>query len=78
MCQDVESLDIGSLQALVKNKREELVALTKHQAERKDLIEITEKWKLAGLDGMERLRNWRPATDEEILDSFKIPHEIFL
>lgn len=54
------------------------MSLKKHQAEKKDLKETTEQWKLAGLDAMERLRKYKNATDEEILDSFKIPHEIFL
>lgn len=42
--------------------------------------DMTERWKQAGLDGLERLRAYaKPETTiEEMLDSFKIPHEMFL
>jgi hypothetical protein len=74
----LKNLSVEQLTVLVEEKRKKLEFLQKHEAEKKNLIEVTEKWKQAGLDAMERLREWKPATDEEILDSFKIPHEFFL
>jgi hypothetical protein len=78
--QNINKLDIESLKSLVEKKREQLAVLVRHQAEKTELIEVTEKWKEAGIEAMNSLRKYvdPPKSDEEILASFKIPHNIFL
>jgi hypothetical protein len=75
-----ENLDIETLKALVEEKKAKLEVLERYKVEKVELINLTAKWKQAGLDGLDRLNNFvtSPTTYEEMLDSFKIPHETFL
>ena len=76
----LNDLDLESLKMLVEDKRTKLEILKKHQVEKDKLLNVTEKWKEAGLLAIDKLRGHvqEHKTDEEILDSFKIPHEVFL
>lgn len=78
--EDYENLDIESLSALVERKRNQLAVLSRHQAEKEEMTDLISRWKQAGLDAIERLREFvqPPITDEEIIDSFNIPREMFL
>lgn len=75
-----EELDTESLKTLVEEKRKQLEVLDRHKVEKEELTNLTERWKQAGVDGIERLRTIirPPRSDGEILDSFKIPREMFL
>lgn len=77
---NLEQLDVKALEALVAEKRAKLQRMQKRQSEMAELQNLINKWKEAGLDGIEQLRKTRqdPVSNEEILDSFKIPHEAFL
>lgn len=78
--ENIHHLDLKSLKSLVEEKRAKLEVLRRHQTEKENLVDLTDKWKDAGLDGLDKLREClQPArTSEEILDGFKIPHEMFL
>jgi len=78
--QNYDDLDLESLKTLVENKRSQLAVLERHQTEKEELTNLAERWKEAGLVGIKRFREiiQPPRTIEEILDSFKIPHEVFL
>lgn len=78
--EDYENLDIESLSALVEKKRNQLAVLSRHQAEKEEMTNLISRWKQAGLDAIERLREFvqPPKTDEEIVDSFNISRELFL
>lgn len=73
-------MDLESLKLLVEKRRSMLEILKRHEAEKEELVTVTEKWKEAGLLAIEKLRGHvqTPKTDEEILDSFRIPHDAFL
>lgn len=75
-----EKLSLETMKTLIAEKKEKRMILERYQAEKEELINLTERWKKAGLDGIERLRNFvdPSKTDEEILDNFNIPHEVFL
>lgn len=77
---NLENLDIEALKKYIEEKKNHLKTLEKHQAQKEELTNLTEQWKQAGLDAMDHLRKFvePPKTNEEILDSFKIPHTIFL
>lgn len=77
---NIEDLDVESLTLLVEEKRNKLEVLKRHQAEKQELTNLIERWKEAGLAALNQLRNFsqEPKTDEQILDSFKIPHDAFL
>lgn len=75
-----ENLDIDEMKELIEEKKRNLEILQRYQAEKEELIKFTVLWKQAGLDAIERLRQFTndSNTDEEILDNFNIPHEVFL
>lgn len=77
---DYESLGMESLKALVEEKKSKLLILERYKAEKAELTELTQRWKEAGLAGLERLsKHIQPErTVEELLDNFKIPQEMFL
>lgn len=77
MYDNTEYLDILEI---VENKRIKLEALQRHQIEQNNLLKEILKWKKAGLDGLDKLRESLspPRTNEEIINSFNIPQEIFL
>lgn len=76
----LNNLDLESLKNLLAERQKKLESLKSHQVKMEELKNVTEKWKEAGLLAIDRLRPYgdSSATDEEILDSFKIPHDTFL
>lgn len=75
----IEDLDLEALRALVEEKRETLRLLERHKVEKQELIDLTEKWKEAGIQGLEEMRKIikEPQTCEMLLNSFKIPYTVF-
>lgn len=77
---NLKNLDIETLKKLVSEKEKELSVLERHQAEKQELIKLTDKWRQAGLDGLKELSQAfdPPKSYAEILHSMKIPKEMFL
>lgn len=76
---NIEDLDFEALTVIVKEKQETVRLLERHVEEKQELIDLTEKWKEAGIQGLEELKKIikEPHTIEQLLDSFKIPRTIF-
>ena len=53
--------------------------LESHKTEKKELENVIEQWKEAGLEGIERLKVMKDPqlTDKEIYKAFKIPYDMF-
>lgn len=78
--ENYEGMDLDSLKLLMKEKKNKLEILKRHQTEKEHLINVSEKWQEAGLLAIDKLRGHiKPSpSEEEVLDSFKIPHDFFL
>lgn len=76
----LEELDLEALKEVVAEKRETLRLQEKHLEEKEELTNLTERWKEAGLLAIDELKKTtqKSLTTEQVLDSFKISHNIFL
>lgn len=73
-----DNLSVEDLQKLIDERKEKLEVLKRHEAEKKELTELTMKWKKAGNEGLDFIESHLKLDREEIMRKIKVDKELFL
>lgn len=72
-----EGLTQEELKKLIVKRTEQLNILERHEAEKKELTEITEKWKDAGNEAVDELAAHFNCSREEVMKNLHISEDLF-
>lgn len=72
-----EDLSSDELKLMIDERKKQLGILQRHEAEKQELTELTEKWKAVGNDAVDELVAKMQSSREEIMRKLNLAQDLF-